>query len=381
MARLFEHGELSEYLSRRLSSAVAKIERVPEDDLLTQSVDSLVERFAGESRCGRVSLDTGSWVGGDVHEASVEVVDDRWRREGTRRMRTTRVTAEFRWQGNRDLFLYRPTTHLLAEFHADVRDEIVAVTYERPGDDIPPEVVRQGVGEVIGRIAFMLDHANNDVDRHNASVESRIRAAVEARRERVLKRRDLRGALGFPLSRREEAPRTLPVERRVLGPVRRDVRPRSSRTYADEWALDQGDYEDVITVITGMLRACERTPSVVGEKDEESLRDLVLIVLNGTYQGMATGETFVASGKTDILVRVEDRHVFVGECKWWEGEKAFLAAVDQLLSYLPWRDEKAAPGHLHQPEERLRRDRQGRRGHSPAPRLQAGRPQGPRPPE
>jgi hypothetical protein len=128
----------------------------------------------------------------------------------------------------------------------------------------------------------------------------------------------------------------------VLGPLRREARPRSGRTYADEWALDQADYEDVITVITGMLRACERTPSVVGEKDEESLRDLVLIVLNGTYQGLATGETFVVSGKTDILVRVEDRHVFVGECKWWDGEQAFLSAVDQLLGYLPWRDEKSA---------------------------------------
>jgi hypothetical protein len=65
-------------------------------------------------------------------------------------------------------------------------------------------------------------------------------------------------------------------------------------------------------------------------------------MLNGTFQGAATGETFVKSGKTDVLVRVEDRHVFVGECKWWKGSKALGAAIDQLLGYLPWRDEKAA---------------------------------------
>jgi hypothetical protein len=65
-------------------------------------------------------------------------------------------------------------------------------------------------------------------------------------------------------------------------------------------------------------------------------------VLNGTYQGAATGETFVKEGKTDILVRIEDRHVFVGECKWWDGPKACAEAVDQLLRYLPWRDEKGA---------------------------------------
>ena len=53
-------------------------------------------------------------------------------------------------------------------------------------------------------------------------------------------------------------------------------------------------------------------------------------------------KTFVKNGKTDLLVRVGDRHVFVGECKWWTGEKSFGSAIDQLLGYLPWRDEKAA---------------------------------------
>jgi len=47
-------------------------------------------------------------------------------------------------------------------------------------------------------------------------------------------------------------------------------------------------------------------------------------------------------GKTDILTRVEDRNAFIAECKFWMGEKAFLAALDQLLSYLSWRDTKTA---------------------------------------
>jgi hypothetical protein len=32
----------------------------------------------------------------------------------------------------------------------------------------------------------------------------------------------------------------------------------------------------------------------------------------------------------------------VGECKWWSGPKAAGEALDQLLGYVPWRDEKAA---------------------------------------
>ena len=49
-----------------------------------------------------------------------------------------------------------------------------------------------------------------------------------------------------------------------------------------------------------------------------------------------------ASIKTDILIRVEGRNIFIGECKIWRGEKALSKTIDQILSYLNWRDTKAA---------------------------------------
>ena len=67
-----------------------------------------------------------------------------------------------------------------------------------------------------------------------------------------------------------------------------------------------------------------------------------LIQLNGHYEGSATGETFNVSGKTDILIRVENKNVFIAECKFWKGRKAFDSAVTQLLGYLSWRDTKTA---------------------------------------
>jgi hypothetical protein len=76
--------------------------------------------------------------------------------------------------------------------------------------------------------------------------------------------------------------------------------------------------------------------------EEEEIRNLLLVDLNGHYEGAATGETFSASGKTDILLRADGKNVFIAECKFWEGSKALLAAIDQLLGYLTWRDTKAA---------------------------------------
>lgn len=56
----------------------------------------------------------------------------------------------------------------------------------------------------------------------------------------------------------------------------------------------------------------------------------------------APGETFNFQGKTDILIKVDGKNVFIAECKFWAGEKQFFDTVDQLLSYLSWRDTKAA---------------------------------------
>ena len=64
--------------------------------------------------------------------------------------------------------------------------------------------------------------------------------------------------------------------------------------------------------------------------------------LNGAFQGQATGETFNFQGKTDILIRMDGKNIFIAQCKFWKGEKVFLATIDQLLSYLSWRDTKAA---------------------------------------
>ncbi|HXE55447.1 MAG TPA: hypothetical protein VN541_20655, partial [Tepidisphaeraceae bacterium] len=51
---------------------------------------------------------------------------------------------------------------------------------------------------------------------------------------------------------------------------------------------------------------------------------------------------FNGAGKTDILIRVGDRNIFIGECKVWSGPKTMDDALEQLFGYLVWRDTKAA---------------------------------------
>ena len=102
------------------------------------------------------------------------------------------------------------------------------------------------------------------------------------------------------------------------------------------------DYEEILRIMKNMVHVMELSPHAFSAMGEEDLRSHFLVQLNGAFQGQATGETFNFQGKTDILIRVDGKNIFIAECKFWKGEKSFLATLDQLLSYLSWRDTKAA---------------------------------------
>ncbi len=101
-------------------------------------------------------------------------------------------------------------------------------------------------------------------------------------------------------------------------------------------------YEKILNIIRHQTRTFEATPRTYAKLDEEELRDVILANLNGYFEGKAAGEVFRRNGKTDICVQQENRAAFVGECKVWQGAGQVQSALDQLLSYLTWRDSKAA---------------------------------------
>jgi hypothetical protein len=88
-------------------------------------------------------------------------------------------------------------------------------------------------------------------------------------------------------------------------------------------------------------RGSPLSPHAFFDVGEEVLRFHFLVQPNGVFEGQATGETFNFQGKTDILIRADGKSIFIAECKFWKGENSFIETIDQLLSYLSWRDTKA----------------------------------------
>jgi hypothetical protein len=180
-----------------------------------------------------------------------------------------------------------------------------------------------------------------DTDAFNTSIPQIIRTQIAQRRKKLLDDRNLVSNLGFSLKKRPEAPKTYaaPVSRKRIEPR---MPPASTAPFKPEPALVDAVYANILDIVSNMALVMERSPSAFASIDEEDLRQHFLVQLNGQYEGQATGETFNYQGKTDILLRVDGRNIFIAECKYWRGAKSYVETIDQVLSYISWRDTKIA---------------------------------------
>lgn len=184
-----------------------------------------------------------------------------------------------------------------------------------------------------------LAQLREDVRHYNERLPQAIGDLVASRREKLLHDRDLAASLDVPVSRREDAVIPVTVTRKVR--IRRPVASPNDR-FSPEPELSRKNYEDILTVIGSMGLVMERSPGTFSPMAEEGIRDFFLPQLNALYRGDAMPEVFNASGRTDILIRVGERNVFIAECKVWDGVQAFKKAIDQLLGNMGWRDTKCA---------------------------------------
>ena len=256
-------------------------------------------------------------------------------------VRGTKMDIAVPYEG--DAFLWRicPSTHFLTGYpEIDVREDVIVLTFSFPDDRADAESLKAEINREMGLLGEMAQNLRRDVENHNHTAPDKVRSALERKRKSALSVMDTVSNLGIPVKRRGEPPTfAIPAKRRRPPSTLPSV---ATERYAPEPVLEEQEYEHILEIIRSMSVVIERSPSSFATLNEETIRDHFLLQLNGHYEGGATGETFNASGKTDILIRVDDRNVFIAECKFWKGRKAFNEAVDQLLGYLSWRDSKCA---------------------------------------
>jgi hypothetical protein len=184
--------------------------------------------------------------------------------------------------------------------------------------------------------------STEDVEAFNRMLPVRIRGWLQNRRQKLHTLYGLVDSLNVPLRRLDGVKPTFAV------PITRKpvllAKSRADDSYVREPSISDDIYVDILHTLDQFGRVFERYPTTFSGMDEEDLRNVILWGLTPLYgiDGSVTGETFNKKGKTDILIRYQNQNPFVAECKLWDGPKAYLATIDQLLEYLTWRDSKSA---------------------------------------
>lgn len=203
--------------------------------------------------------------------------------------------------------------------------------------------IKQSANEIVSGIQHQLNYVVAQVASYNSQLPQTALEMFQARKKHLLQKHELLASLGVPIRKREDFPQTFaiptPANRRKLLIAPPQV---TSKGFKPDPTLDMTVYQEILQTIHDVGKQFERMPSTYSNKGEEDLRDHILLVLEPRFEGFATGETFNKTGKTDILIRHEGSNVFIAECKFWRGAKAYLETLSQLMGYLTWRDSKAA---------------------------------------
>jgi hypothetical protein len=243
------------------------------------------------------------------------------------------------YEGDGDLFFVKPNTWTSMVPRARVDPGILVISLV--GRELQATQVKRDLDDQLKLVEEYISWLRADADEFNLFMSKLARERIEQRRAKLLADRSLVSNLGFNLKRRTDAPQTYvaPVAKRKIVPR---LPPFSTAPFKPEPTLAEEEYRSILDIMTNMALVMERSPTAFATIDEEDLRQHFLVQLNGQYEGQATGETFNFNGKTDILIRVDGQNIFVAECKYWRGRKSYVDTIDQILSYLSWRDTKAA---------------------------------------
>ena len=339
---LFRHGQLSGIFPNQLAGLAKEVKGFERDYLLNANEADVITFLVGKFQIDPIIL----------HEDRVEATDHEdmipaehfppmfYVIPGKKYPKQV-FSYHLPFDGEEVLFKYQPSgcgailPAAIRVLQGEIVYPIVAWNDNSDGTEVKKEW-----DDTLQKLRELVAASKSEVERFNEQLEKNATAAVQSRKAELLKQSNRLASLGVPLRKNPNVPATFAVaapKKKVLV-----TKPAASTApFAPEPTLDEASYHDLLKMIQQVGLEIERHPSIYQGKDEETLRDHLLMVLAPQFDSV-TGETFNKTGKTDILIRHEGKNLFVAECGIWKGIKNFLGKIDQLLSYLTWRDSKTA---------------------------------------
>jgi hypothetical protein len=289
---------------------------------LTIAEDSL--RIAGTSE--KVSQQTDNFFG-ETYE-----------------VRQQSIKLEIDFTGDSRLLCIQPGNGLVWTMNAIVTGNTIRFTVDDWNNN--PAQLKQDINAERSNLITQVGNVNREAAGFRSQLKQYAAIQLTARKEELNKFSQALVDLGIPITKNDDIPKTfaIPTEniaRKIEVSDAARTKAATSKPSLPDPTLATSIYEDILETVHGVGKVIERLPNIYKDRDENSLRDLLLLYLEPRYTS-AAGEAFNSKGKTDILIRYENSNAFIAELKFWEGQKHFNETIDQLFGYLTWRDSKTA---------------------------------------
>jgi hypothetical protein len=335
---LFEGSSITQWVRAATSSCLSAVDRMKDDEILNQSTSDIVSRFLTDYEI-QVPVLHRDQIYVEPVELQRPVNHHDVIGNSTRNITEHYARFHIPFTGDRNVFSMSPSRRAL--FYEAIAAEATELIVTMPIHGTNEDGIKNSLDNILDCVQETLAVARDDFAPLASMIKEGVWREVEQRRDKALKSRNMVGSLGFPMKRRPDAPTTYkaPEVKRRITPANRPV---TTAPFKPDPTLDEAEYQHILNVMDSMTKVMERSPHTFAKLGEEAIRDHFLVQLNSQYEGGATGETFNAAGKTDILIRSEGNNIFIAECKFWKGEGVYTETIDQLLSYTTWRDTKTA---------------------------------------
>jgi hypothetical protein len=339
--RLFCDKRFSEFGRTRLEEMKDEISGLSSEELQSNSTDSLALIFAAKHTPSKIELqDPVKEDGGEVEKDVSDRQDIPSFGSGPTYVTYHRLKVKIPFNVDKRIFRHRPSSHDLNPPLYDElnRGEIVYYIDYRTENREPEEIKEEIEGDVqqwIEKVEKYVGNLNDDIESMQEKFRKDARKAIERRRDNVETKQQVMDELGVDTG-------TPGNQGYVVPEKKRDIQIKASDSDSTSEILPEQTFVEILDIIDDLGLNIERSAERVRDLDEESLRDIFLAGINSHYAGLATGETFNRTGKTDILLRYDNKNLFVAECKFWKGQSQYKDAINQLLNNLTVRDTQAS---------------------------------------
>ena len=260
------------------------------------------------------------------------------------------ITIKINFTGERQLLKLIPSTRIVRKFMVEdikynLENEIwelyFKLLYKKEELDNKSDLKEFVLNDFTNNFKdyiSMIEYLNKDILDYNNSLEYKIIDLLEVRKNKAINFQNIKKKLEIPLELKENIPNLNPIQLQKRKKIKKpNSKDQSSKL---EYYISNNDYTNIMNIIHLTCSSMETTAKTFAKNSEEELRDFIIATLDTHYTQQVSGETFRKIGKTDIQVIFENKAAFIAECKIWHGIKQFEAAINQVLGYSTWKDNK-----------------------------------------